>query len=398
MIGWLDCSAGASGDMLLGALVDAGASLATMQHAVNSLGVEPIQLRVETVTRGGLGATRVHVQVAEQATHRTWADIRELLVAAPLSDDVRRLALDVFARLARAEGNVHRAEPESIQFHEVGGLDAIADVVGAAAGVTELGLTELTSSPVALGSGSTRGAHGPLPVPVPAVLALLADVQAPVVGGAAPMEMTTPTGAALVASLVTGWGTLPAMSVHAIGSGAGARDPAEVANLLRLVIGTALPSPAADPDDASIVLSANVDDLDPRLWPAVLQRLMDAGAADAWLTPILMKKGRPAHELSVLCSVAAAASLRRVIFAETSTIGMREHRVDKHALDRTETTVDVAGMSVRVKVAVLDGAVLNIQPEWEDVAAAADALGRPVKQVLLAAQAAALAASEDPKR
>jgi len=383
VIGWLDCTAGASGDMLLGALVDAGAPLDVLQAAVDAVGVEPVRLRAEPVLRAGLGATRVHVEVADTSSGRTWADIRELLGAAALAEPVRALALDVFGRLAQAEAQVHRIPADEVHFHEVGALDAVADVVGVAAGLHTLGLTGLHAGPVSLGSGSTRGAHGALPVPVPAVLALLAG--APVQGGAVPHEMCTPTGAALLAATVTTWGDLPPMTLSRVGTGAGGRDPVETANVLRLVLG----EPRDSPSGEALVLEANVDDLDPRLWPGVLDALLGAGADDAWLTPVLMKKGRPAHVLAVLCRQGQAEVLRDVVFRQTSTLGLRETRVAKRALERAELVVDVDGQPVRVKTGLLAGEVVNVQPEWTDVAAAAAVLGRPAKQVLAAAAAAA---------
>jgi uncharacterized protein (TIGR00299 family) protein len=389
-IGWLDCSAGASGDMLLGALVDAGVEVSLLQAAVDAA-VPGIRLRVEAVTRGGLGATRIHVDAEETTTTRTWADVRALLEAADLGDAVRTTALAVFARLAAAEADVHRVPLEEVHFHEVGALDAIADVVGAAAGLHALDLTQLTASPVALGSGTTRGAHGPLPVPAPAVLQLLQGI--PVHAGLSPHEMTTPTGAAVLATVVTDWGELPPMRVGRTGMGAGGRDPGEVANVLRLVLGEHLEP--ADPADTALLLETNVDDLDPRLWPAVLLRLLEVGASDAWLTPILMKKGRPAHTLSVLCTDRVVGDVRRIVFNETSTIGLRTTRVGKQALARTETTVDVGGQSIRVKVAVHEGEVVNANPEYDDVVAAAAALRRPVKAVLAEAAAAAQTARKN---
>jgi len=383
VIGWLDCTAGASGDMLLGALVDAGAPLDVLQAAVDAVGVESVRLRAEPVLRAGLGATRVHVEVADTTSGRTWADVRELLGAAALAEPVQALALDVFGRLAQAEAQVHRVPADEVHFHEVGALDAVADVVGVAAGLHTLGLTGLHAGPVSLGSGSTRGAHGPLPVPVPAVLALLAG--APVQAGAVPHEMCTPTGAALLAATVTTWGDLPPMTLSRVGSGAGGRDPVETANVLRLVLG----EPRDSPSGEALVLEANVDDLDPRLWPGVLDALLGAGADDAWLTPVLMKKGRPAHVLAVLCRQGRAEVLRDVVFRQTSTLGLRETRVAKRALERAELVVDVDGQPVRVKTGLLAGEVVNVQPEWTDVAAAAAVLGRPAKQVLAAAAAAA---------
>ena len=384
MIGWLDCSAGASGDMLLGVLVDVGVPLAVLQDAVGALGVGLV-LRAEAVSRAGLGATRVHVVVpADDATTRTWADVRALLQASFLAAGVRAAALAVFARLAAAEAGVHRVPIDDVHFHEVGAHDALADVVGVCAGFAHLGLDRLVASPVALGSGTTHGAHGPLPVPAPAVLALLAGV--PVHAGAALFESCTPTGAALLAELVGSWQALPSMAVDRVGVGAGGRDVEEVANVLRLVLG-----PAADlaVSAADVVVAANVDDLDPRLWPGVLQQLLDAGAADAWLTPILMKKGRPAQTLSVLCCRDVLPAVQQAVFCQTSSLGLRTTVVEKTSLDRGEHVVAVDGQPVRVKTGLLGGRVVNAQPEWDDIAAAAAALDRPAKQVLAQAVAAA---------
>ena len=389
MIGWWHCSAGASGDMMLGALVDAGVPLATLQAAVDAIGTEPVTLTSSPVKRHGIGATLVMVDAPRTATDRSWSGIRSLLEAAALDDAVRALALDTFARLAAAEASVHRTPVDDVHFHEVGGLDAIADIVGSAAGIVSLGLSSLTSSPVTLGFGSASGEHGQVPVPGPAVLSLLGAADAPVESGPAPYEMCTPTGAALLAATVSGWGALPAMRVSTVGTGAGGRDPSEVANILRLVIGEPMKADAAAAATDELVIETNVDDLDPRLWPAVIARLLDAGAADAWLTPILMKKGRPAHTLSVLVRTDDADAVRRVIFTETSTLGVRESTFGKRTLTREFATVHVDGVPVQVKIGRLDGVVVNAQPEYEDVVAAAAKLGRPVKAVLAAANAAA---------
>ena len=382
MIGWLDCAAGASGDMLLGALVDAGVPVDVLRSAIDGLGVEPISLRTEPVTRHGIGAVRVHVETAAVPATRTWADVRGLLAA--LTTPVRDKSLDVFERLAHAEAAVHRVAPDDVHFHEVGALDALADVVGVCAGLHHLGLTRLTASRVTLGSGMSRGEHGLIPVPGPAVLALLTG--APVHAGPAPFEMCTPTGAALLAAHVDAWGDLPPMTVRAVGHGAGARDLAEVPNLVRLVLGD--PAATTAPGTA-LLLATNIDDLDPRLWPPALAALLAAGASDAWLTPIVMKKGRPAHTLHVLTSPGAAGAVRAAIFAHTSTIGLRESPVTKHALDRKASTVEVDGHAIGVKQALLDGVVVNASMEYEDVAAAAAALGVPAKVVLARATAAA---------
>ncbi|MGK5111541.1 MULTISPECIES: nickel pincer cofactor biosynthesis protein LarC [unclassified Geodermatophilus] len=385
-IGWLDLAAGASGDLLLGALVDAGVPLEVPAAAVAALPVEPVELTTEQVSRHGLGATRVHVHAPPSTEHRTWADVRTLLAGADLAPAVRDGALAVFERLARAEGRVHRVPPEEVHFHEVGALDALADVVGVVAAFEHLGLDRLAASPVALGSGSARSAHGVVPVPAPAVLELLAGV--PVHAGPVPAEACTPTGAALLAARVDEWTTLPPMRVSRVGVGAGARDPEQLPNVVRLVLGEpAQPAPASQ-----VVLEANVDDLDPRLWPGVIEALLAAGAADAWLTPILMKKGRPAHTVSALCPPGTAAAVQAAVFATTSTIGLRVTPVGKVALERTSAVVAVLDGTVGVKLAVADGRLVNVSVEYEDVAALARDRGLPVKEVLRAATAAAEAA------
>ena len=368
--------------MLLGALVDVGVPLEVLGSAVAALPVEAVTLTPEQVTRHGLGATRVHVHTPDSAHHRTWADVRGILAAAALPDAVRAGALAVFERLAVAEGRVHRVPADDVHFHEVGALDALADVVGVVAGFEHLALDRLTASPVALGSGSAHGAHGVVPVPGPAVLELLTGV--PVVAGPVPAETCTPTGAALLAARVQEWTTLPAMRVQRVGCGAGGRDPVELPNVVRLVLGEPVDEPAA-----GLLLETNVDDLDPRLWPGVLAELLAAGASDAWLTPILMKKGRPAHTLSVLVRPQLQAAVTAVVVSATSTIGLRVQPVQKVALDRAQDTVAVLGGRVGVKVARSGGQVVNVSVEFEDVAALAATLGLPVKEVLRAATAAA---------
>jgi len=245
-------------------------------------------------------------------------------------------------------------------------------------------------SPIALGGGRAQTMHGAVPVPGPAVLELLAGSDLVGYGGPVDVELATPTGVAILAELAAGTGPMPAMTVTATGVGLGGRDLAEQPNVLRLVVGR--------PDDAAgdwLLLEANVDDLDPRLWPVVLGRLLDAGAGDAWLTPILMKKGRRAHTVSVLVAPDVADAAARVLFTESTTIGIRTTRVGKQALDRAWVPVQVGGQEIRVKVARLDGRVVNAVPEYDDVAATAAALGRPVKAVLADATSAAAALLHD---
>jgi uncharacterized protein (TIGR00299 family) protein len=398
---WIDASSGASGDMLLGALLGSGVPVEVLQGAVDAIAPEPVALRVERVSRNGFAATRCHVEIADSVHHRTWRDIRDLLAAADLEDDVRRLATRTFERLAQAEAEVHGSDPLDVHFHEVGALDAIADVVGVCAGFVHLWsrqarptggtarpTNDVVVSPVAVGSGTVRGAHGTLPVPPPAVAELLRGVPSYAGPPGAPaMELCTPTGAALLVTLATAWGPQPPMVTAAIGVGAGGRDPEGHANVLRLLVGSEEPVPGQD-TRPPLLIETNVDDLDPRVWPAVIAALLDAGASDAWLTPILMKKGRPAHTLSVLVAADLAEPVRAAIFRQTSTIGLREQPLGKHALDREMVAVEVDGQPIAVKLARHAGVLVNAQPEYDDVVRAAAALGRPVNDVLLDATAA----------
>jgi uncharacterized protein (TIGR00299 family) protein len=389
LLGWLDVSAGVSGDMLLGVFVDAGAELATLQHRIDAVLPGVVRLERSEVLRAGMRATKVDVALlADDQPHRSWATIRTRLLDSDLDAPVRDRAVAVFARLAAVEGRVHGVAPEDVHFHEVGSWDSVADVVGVCAAVAELGIGELVASPIALGSGQVRTAHGVMPVPVPAVLGLV-DGWEVVAGGAG--ELVTPTGAALVVELASGQGPLPAMRVSRHGVGAGTRDPAGRANVARLVLGQRTGRDGLE-QRAMVVLETTVDDLDPRLWPGVLDALLGAGAADAWLVPVLMKKGRPAHVLSVLCAPDAVDVLRDRVLDLTSTIGVRETPVRRWALARGWVDVAVGGEPVAVKVAHRDGLIAHATPEFSDVAAVAARLDRPARDVLEAAVGAGVAA------
>jgi pyridinium-3,5-bisthiocarboxylic acid mononucleotide nickel chelatase len=401
MIGWFDASSGASGDMLLGALVDAGADEAAIAAAITAVAPEPVGFTTTRVRRAGFDALYAHVDAPPSATSRGLADILALIGAAPLEPAVSQHAADVFVRLGTVEAGVHGVSPDDVHFHEVGALDAIADIVGVCAAMVALELDALHCSPVAVGSGTVATEHGRLSVPPPAVAALLTGI--PTYAGPVAAEMCTPTGAALLSHWVTTWGAMPAMAAHRIGTGAGTRDFDEHPNVLRLFLGSRVEAAGSTsahgpsmPTDTAVVLETNVDDLDPRLWPAVLSRLLEAGASDAWLTPILMKKGRPAHTLSVLVPLAHEPAVLTVVFAETAAIGLRRSVIEKLALEREIATVVVSGQRIGVKVARRGGVVVNVQPEYDDVTAAAAALRRPVKAVLAEAisQAAELWTAE----
>ena len=388
---WVDASAGIAGDMLLGALLDAGASLDAVRSAVAAVVPGEVVVRTSAVTRAGLRALKVDVEsTGEGHPHRSWARIRALLGSADLPAAIRDPALAVFARLADAEGRVHGIPADDVHFHEVGSWDAIADIVGVCAALADLGVDRVTASPVAVGSGRTRAAHGDLPVPVPAVLELARGWQV-LAGGEG--ELATPTGMALLRTLADTCGPIPPMEIAAVGIGAGGRDTGGRANVVRAVVG-----PVADAPTVSDmwVLETNVDDLDPRLWPTVLAALLAAGAPDAWLVPILMKKGRPAHTLCVLAHYGDREALRDRVFALTSTLGVRETPVSRTALQRDWRAVTVPGGEVRIKVGLRAGRIATTTAEFEDAAALARTRGVPVRRVLDEAAAAADAAGLGP--
>jgi uncharacterized protein (TIGR00299 family) protein len=385
---WVDATAGVAGDMLLAALADAGAPLASLQDAVDAVIPGSVRLTSALVSRAGMRATKIDVhRSVKDHEHRSWRDIQALLERADLAVRVREQARRVFRRLAEAEARVHGVAADDVHFHEAGSWDSIADVVAVCAALDWLGVTSMSCSAVALGSGRVTASHGDLPVPVPAVLEMSAGWRV-LSGGEG--ELATPTGMALLTALSTESCDLPAMSVHAVGVGAGTADVPGRANVVRVVLGDRTDR-AEQPEDPVImsVLETNVDDMDPRVWPTVLSSLLNAGAADAWLVPIVMKKGRPAHTLAVLAPLPRRDALRRLIFELTSTIGVREVAVTRMALDRFWVPLAVAGGQVRLKVAHRGGEVLHATPEFDDAAQVAAERAVPVRRVLEEAVAAA---------
>lgn len=383
-IGWIDATGGISGDMLLGACLDAGVPLATIQDTIDRLDLpERIEIGSEPVMRSAIGATKALVRVDESHHHRNLDDVLALL--RNLDDEVREQAAAVFTNLAKAEARVHRVPIDQVHFHEVGALDSIADIVGVVAGLRALAFDRLICSPIALGGGRVDAAHGRIPIPGPAVVELLQGHDAPGFGGPIDIELATPTGVALMVTLAAEFGPMPAVRPDVTGSGAGTYDPDGHPNITRIIAGVLLQDDTGADVEPAVVLEANIDDLDPRLWPKVLTELLAAGASDAWLTPVLMKKGRPAHTLSVLTQPSYADALTRIVLTHTTTIGLRRIPVGKVALARETATVDVYGEQVRVKVARLDGEIVNATPEYDDIASVAVKHGVPEKVALNAA-------------
>jgi pyridinium-3,5-bisthiocarboxylic acid mononucleotide nickel chelatase len=385
---WVDATAGIAGDMLLAALVDAGAPLDPVATAVDAVIPGSVVLASSQVSRAGMRSTKIDVKhVRADQAHRSWREIQTLLEEADLIGNVREPAQRVFHRLAEAEARVHGIRTGDVHFHEVGGWDSIADVIGVCAALECLDVASMSCSPVALGSGRVTVGHGELPVPVPAVLELSSGWQV-MSGGEG--ELATPTGMALVTTLADQCRGLPAMTMYAVGVGAGTRDIAGHPNVVRVVLGD-LHTDCAQVSDPSVlsILETNIDDMDPRVWPTVLASLLAAGAADAWLVPILMKKGRPAHTLTVLAPAERRDALRRLVFELTTTSGVRETTVSRTALDRFWVPLSVAGGQVRIKVAHQGGEILQATPEFDEAAAVATTHNIPVRRVLQEASAAA---------
>jgi len=382
---WVDATNGASGDMLLGALLDAGASLDEVRSGLAGLAVEPIELGISEVRRHGYRAASAVIKTPPTDVLRNVSDVLGIVRRASLTPSVTSFAEDVFLRLARAEARVHGIQAEEVHFHEVGALDSIADVVGCGLALHSLGLLEESArivSPVAVGSGRATGGHGHLPLPAPAVLELLTQASAPVQGHPAVMELCTPTGAALLTASATAWGGPPPCTPQAVGVGAGAADPSGHANILRVLIGAAVAETAGVQRSNMYQVETTVDDLDPRVWPSLLERLRTLGAADAWCTAVLMRKGRPGQVLTVLADANRLDLLCRVIFAETTTLGLRVSEVERRSLPRDQIEVNVGGSAVHVKRAYLDGRIINYQPEFDEVVEAAEDAGLSVGEVL----------------
>jgi len=380
---YVNCSAGVAGDMLLGALVDAGADPDDITGALSGLGVDGYAVTFERVQRGGIAATWANVVTdGHHHEHRPVGAIRALLDAADLPAAVRASATRVFIALAEAEGAVHGIAADDVELHEVGALDAIVDVVGVAAALHSLGIDEIVASPIATGYGTVRAAHGDLPNPPPAVARLLAQRSVPVVGVETTMELATPTGVAVLVALADRFGALPAMSVERAGYGAGSADPPGRPNVVQVLVGTATAvSRTPRPGRAAVQLEANVDDVTGEVLAHTITALVGAGAHDAWATPIVMKKGRPAHTVAALVDPADAERLAAVLLAETGSLGVRAATVERWPQQREEIVVEIGGHAIRVKLAA-DRA----KPEHDDCVVAATALGVPLREVLRVAE------------
>ncbi len=384
-IAYFDLVGGASGDMLMGALLDAGLPEEVLRARLAGLHLPGFDLVVRRVQKNGIGATKVDVIVDDDAPERHLSDLLKIVAESDLSPEVRERAAQVLTRLGEVEAGIHGASLESVHLHELGGLDTIVDVVGVLAGVDALGIEQVIVSPVPLGRGTIHAAHGEIPLPAPATLALLRGV--PITGSEIQKELVTPTGAALLTSLADAYGSIPPMTLTSIGYGAGGRD-LPIPNVVRLLIGESAPATDAPPKVVA-VLETNIDDLNPELYEHVMARLFKAGALDVFLTPIQMKKNRPATLLRVICRPGDATAMSHILLEETSTLGVRRLLMERDTLPRAVHEVQTPYGPVRVKTARLPGGRVKAAPEYEDCRRLAEAHGVPLREVYIAAEMAA---------
>jgi uncharacterized protein (TIGR00299 family) protein len=381
MIAYLDCFSGISGDMILGSLVDAGCSLDQLEAELRRLPLTGWKLSAAKVKRHGFAATRVAVEAGEHHHHRSLTVILQLIAQANLPARVADRASSIFRRLGEAEARVHGLPVDKVHFHEVGAVDAIVDIVGTSIGFELLGIEEFFCSALNVGAGRVQTQHGILPVPAPATATLLRG--APTYSTGIDHELVTPTGAAIASTLASRFGPQPPMTVTAIGYGAGSAELAEQANVLRLFLGQPASHEAATPgDDSIVILEANLDDMNPQIYGYFVERALEAGALDVFATPVQMKKNRPGQLVTVLCEPATSARLTEVIFRETTTIGVRSYTARRRRLEREMVPVDTSFGRVRMKVARLDGHILNASPEFGDCEKIALQRKVPLKRVL----------------
>lgn len=380
---YFDCFAGASGDMILGAMVGAGVDPQQLKDQIALLGVGGYEIDFESVDRSGISATYARVKTEHEHAHRHLSDILKMIQDSRLSDSVKHRAAEIFSRLGEAESKVHNVPIERIHFHEVGALDSIIDVVGAAICFELLGIERFVSSALNVGSGTVEMDHGRFPVPPPAVAELLNDV--PFYSTDVTGELLTPTGAAIIKTVCHAYGPLPNMKLTGTGYGAGTRNYEKFPNVLRVMIGETEGNAAAE---RLLVLETNIDDMSPQLFGHVMERALDLGALDCYVTPVQMKKSRPGLLLTLLCRPDEREKFMQLLFTETTTLGIRSYEVDRHALERETVSVETQYGPVSVKVARLGDSIVNVMPEYEDCRRAAREGNVPLRVVQEAARAA----------
>jgi uncharacterized protein (TIGR00299 family) protein len=381
---YFDCFAGASGDMILSAMVAAGVDPSVLTEQLSRLNVTGFSVNFETVTRSGLSASYARVETTDEHKHRHLSDIKQIIESSSVSDAAKKLSIEIFTRLAEAEAKVHNEPVEHVHFHEVGALDAIVDIVGAAICFDLLKIDRFVCSPLHVGSGTIQMAHGRFPVPPPAVAELLKGV--PFYSTDIEGELLTPTGAAIITTVCKEFGPIPQLITNATGYGAGTRQYKDFPNVLRVLVGETKTDTAAD--ERLCMIETNIDDVSPQVLGHVMDRAFELGALDCYFTPVQMKKNRPGVLLSILCAPDRKEQLTELLFKETTTLGVRSYEVERRALRRSSKRVETQYGPIDVKVAHLNGHVVNEMPEFEQVRAAATKAGVPLKIVEEAVRAA----------
>ncbi|MCK5000369.1 MAG: nickel pincer cofactor biosynthesis protein LarC [Anaerohalosphaera sp.] len=367
-IGYFDSFAGAAGDMVVGAMIDAGVDATVLIEQISTLGIGGYSIETSRVDRGGISAVLFDPNAAEEHTHRNLADIRQIIDNSGLADSVKARAIAIFQIIAVAEAKVHGVTVDEVHFHEVGAVDSIVDVVAACVALDMLGVEKVYCSALPMGSGTVKCAHGVLSVPVPATVEILRTAAVPVVAGLGTTEMVTPTGAAILANFADSFTSLPDMVVDNIGYGAGQRDCTQYPNVVRLMVGTAT---MPNESDSVCVIETNIDDSTGEIIGYVAEKLMTAGALDVYTTAITMKSGRPAVKLTVICEVEMANQFEDIIFAEGLTLGLRRQTMHRSKLERQIVTVDTVYGCISIKVGRRNGQIVSVKPEFKDCQLAA---------------------------
>ena len=381
-IAYFDCFSGISGDMTVGALLDAGLKIETLEKELKKLGLSGYQLEVKKVVKKGISATQFKVKIKEEGVERRFKDILTILEKSKLDEEIKKGTKKIFFNIAQAESKIHQKDMDKIHFHEIGGLDSIIDITSAVIGIKTLGIEEIHSSALPVGKGFVKCAHGVIPVPAPATLELLKNI--PTYSGGIESEMITPTGAAIISTLAKSFGERPLMKIERIGYGAGEKE-FTIPNLLRVSIGEKILEDENLKDgyvsDEAVLIETNIDDMNPEFYDYIMDQLFSQGALDVFLTPIQMKKNRPAHMLSIIVYEQNLKEILEVLFSESTTLGVRIREVKRLRLDQQNFMAETKYGKIKVKVGMFKGEIKNVAPEYEDCKKMAKQHQVPLKEV-----------------
>ena len=381
-VAYFDCFSGISGDMTVGALLDAGLKIETLEKELKKLGLSGYQLEVKRVVKKGISATQFKVKIKEEGVERRFKDILTILEKSKLDEEIKKETKKIFFNIAQAESKIHQKDIDKIHFHEIGGLDSIIDITSAVIGIKTLGIEEIHSSALPVGKGFVKCAHGVIPVPAPATLELLKNI--PTYSGGIESEMITPTGAAIISTLAKSFGERPLMKIERIGYGAGEKE-FTIPNLLRVSIGEKILKDENLKDgyvsDEAVLIETNIDDMNPEFYDYIMEKLLSQGALDVFLTPIQMKKNRPAHMLSIILYEQNLKEILEVLFSESTTLGVRVREVKRLRLGQQNFIAETKYGKIRVKVGIFKGKIKNIAPEYEDCKKIAKLHKVPLKEV-----------------